>query len=65
VDLVMLSDLDAFEMACRAFALFTDAERLRALERFAGLRYPSIRERFIDAVHFVIVEWDAARERRS
>jgi hypothetical protein len=45
---------DGFALANRAFELFTLAERERALERFASLRYASINDRFFDAVHFVI-----------
>jgi hypothetical protein len=47
-----------FEAANRAFVLFTLAERERALEEFARLRYPSIRDRFFEAVYRVIREHD-------
>ena len=49
-------DDDIFTMANRAFDLFTLAERRDALETFALLRYPSIEDRFVEAVHRVIVE---------
>jgi len=45
-----------FVMANRAFELFTLPERLRALEVFARLRYPSLVDRFFEAVHVVIRE---------
>ena len=45
-----------FELANRAFEMFTLAEREIALERFAVLRYPSIIDRFFEAVHQVIRE---------
>lgn len=45
---------DDFRQAIRAFDLFTLAERRMALERFARLRYPSIEDRFFEAVYFVI-----------
>jgi len=43
-----------FEQANRAFELFTLAERELALEEFARLRYPSIIDRFFEAVYSVI-----------
>lgn len=49
------NEFDEFEMANKAFNLFTLAEREQALKEFAGLRYPSIRDRFFEAVHRVIV----------
>lgn len=45
---------DDFEMAMRAFDLFTLREREAALEHFARLQYPSIRDRFHEAVYLVI-----------
>jgi hypothetical protein len=45
-----------FALANRAFDLFTLSERFRALRVFAGLRYPSPTDRFVEAVHRVIVE---------
>ena len=47
---------DSLELASRAFSLFTRSEQLRALEKFAILRYPSAADRFFEAVHFVIRE---------
>lgn len=49
-------DTHDFELALRAFALFTVREQERALKIFARLEYPSVRDRFLDAVHAVIVE---------
>lgn len=53
-------DLDAadFELALKAFSLLSVPEQERALKAFAWLRYPSVRSRFIDAVHQVIVATD-------
>jgi hypothetical protein len=48
-------DSEQWAQANRAFELFTLEERLRALERFAELRYPSIADRFFEAVHSVII----------
>jgi hypothetical protein len=45
-----------FALANGAFDLFTLPERLRALEYFAGLRYPSLMDRFFEAVYRVITE---------
>ncbi len=45
-----------FETACRAWDLMTLAERKRVLEHFATFRYPSITDRFFDAVSRVIAE---------
>lgn len=47
---------DDFAQANRAFELFTLAERERALTVFARLKYPSIRDRFFEAVYCVIAE---------
>jgi hypothetical protein len=49
---------ERFDLALRAFDLFTSLQRLRALERFATLRCPSIIDRFFEAVHTVICEAD-------
>jgi hypothetical protein len=46
---------DDFRRAMKAFELFTTSERLRALHIFASLKYPSIEERFFEAVHRVIL----------
>lgn len=46
---------EEFKMAMRAFDLFTLAERTKALEEFARLRYPSLQGRFVEAVYRVIV----------
>jgi hypothetical protein len=45
-----------------AFDLFTLAQRERAFEHFATLRYPSIRDRFFEAVHFVIAESEQQKD---
>jgi hypothetical protein len=50
-----MSDRDMFVLANRAFDLFTLAEREHALREFGTLSYPSIADRFIEAVHRVIV----------
>jgi hypothetical protein len=47
---------EEFVLANRAFEHFTLAERRLALEKFARLRYPSIADRFFEAVHQVILE---------
>lgn len=57
-----MSQKDDFELANRAFEQFTLAEREEALEEFARLRYPSIIDRFFEAVHRVI---EAARADRA
>lgn len=49
---------DESVMAWRAFDLFTQAERRRALEHFAQLKYPSIDDRWFEAVYRVIHESD-------
>ena len=51
----MKIDEENFDAACRAFTLFTPAERRRAVQRFAELRYPSAIARFTEAIHSVIV----------
>lgn len=56
-----MSDED-FARANRAFELFTLAERERALAVFAGLRFPSMRDRFFEAVYQVIALRDEGRE---
>lgn len=43
-----------FAIANRAFDLFTLAERFRALHVFAGLKYQSPSDRFVEAVYRVI-----------
>ncbi len=53
---------EAFALANRAFNQFTLAEREQALAMFANLRYPSIADRFIDAVHSVIVRIEQERK---
>jgi hypothetical protein len=50
-----------FEHAMRAFDLFDIYERERALTIFAGLRYPSIQDRFFEAVHHVVTTSPATR----
>lgn len=50
---------EEFEIANRAFELFSLPERHRALEEFGRLRYPSVIDRFTEAVHRVIVLNDA------
>jgi hypothetical protein len=49
-----MSAEDDFREANEAFNLFTLDERKQALERFAELRYPSIADRFFEAVYQVI-----------
>ncbi len=49
----MATDTD-FAHAMRAFDLFTLEERKQALEAFARLRYPSITDRFFEAVYRVV-----------
>ena len=44
-----------FQLASRAFDLMTLAEREYVLKEFARLEYPSVIDRFMDAVHAVIV----------
>jgi hypothetical protein len=39
-----------FSLAARAFDLMTLPERKRVLAQFATLRYPTIEERFVEAV---------------
>jgi hypothetical protein len=53
--MTMIDPDDDFEIASRAFNLFTSGERKKALEKFAQLRYQSVTDRFFEAVHFVIV----------
>ncbi len=43
-----------FELANKAFDIFTLAERKAALAAFAKLHYASVEEKFFDAVHQVI-----------
>lgn len=43
-----------FALAMRAFELFSLDERRQALEEFARLRYPSVEDRFFEAVDAVI-----------
>jgi hypothetical protein len=52
-----------FEIANRAFEMFTLAERLVALDRFSKLRYRSIADRFFEAVHSVIVDMNGERQK--
>lgn len=42
---------EEFALAMRAFDVMTLAERLAVLTTMAGLRYPSIEDRFFEAVH--------------
>lgn len=56
----MRPEQEDFAMANRAFDHFTLAERRAALERFATLRYPSIDDRFFEAVYQVICEYRTA-----
>lgn len=49
---------EKFELAMRAFDLFTLAEREQALTHFAHLRFPSVRDRFFEAIHRVIASKD-------
>jgi hypothetical protein len=52
---------EEFELANRAFQLFSSAEREAALEEFARLRYPSVVDRFVASVHKVITRSPAAK----
>lgn len=45
---------DDFATANRVFQLFTLAERMAALKKFSELRYPSIEDRFFEAVYSVV-----------
>lgn len=56
-----MDTIEDFELANKAFDLFTLAERRRALDEFARLRYPSIVDRFFEAVHRVIKEKSGGR----
>lgn len=49
-----MSGYDDFVLANKAFDLMRMPERVRVLQEFARLRYPSILDRFFDAVHSVI-----------
>lgn len=51
-----MSDDELFTIANGAFDLFSIPERRLALEEFARLRYPSITDRFMEAVHNVITK---------
>lgn len=51
---------DDFEQAMRAFDLFSLRERREALREFASLHYPSLDDRFYEAVYRVIVKKDEA-----
>jgi hypothetical protein len=43
-----------FLQALRAFDLFTADEKRAALKEFAALKYPSIEDRFFEAVYRII-----------
>jgi hypothetical protein len=60
-----MSEDEDFEIACRAFGLFTVAEKKAALEKMRTLRFASMSDRFFEAVHRVIVEGGSAEERRA
>ncbi len=49
-----MSEADELAQAMKAFDMFTLEERKRALEEFASLEYPSITDRFFEAVYRVI-----------
>lgn len=49
-----MSKRDDFVLANRAYEQMTMAERHLVLEEFARLRYPSVLDRFFEAVHTVI-----------
>lgn len=52
-----MTNTEQFEIATKAFGLFTLVEKLKALEMFAKLRrYPSIQDRFSEAVCQVVRE---------
>lgn len=50
----MSRDVYDFDLANRAYALFTLAEKRRALEIMATLRFPSVADRFFEGVVRVI-----------
>lgn len=56
---------DDFQQANKAFDLFTLQERTLALEEFAQLQYPSVRDRFFEAVHRVIKAQQCHEEPQS
>lgn len=47
-------EIEMFEMALRAFGMFTTDEKRSALSEFSTLRYKQIEDRLIEAVHRVI-----------
>lgn len=49
-----MTQAEVFALANRAFDLMTLAERKLALEAMANVKYPSIPDRFMHGVHFVI-----------
>lgn len=58
------NEREEFLLAMQAFDLFTLAERERALDRFAQLRYPSVTARFFEAVHSVIAARDQGERKK-
>jgi hypothetical protein len=52
------SKQEDFEMAVKAFRLFTEYEQRAALVEFSRLHYPSVEEKFFEAVHRVITRDD-------
>ena len=53
-----------FELANRAYERMTLSERERVMERFAQLQYPSVLDRFFEAVHAVITASPSPTDRR-
>jgi hypothetical protein len=51
-----------WQMPMRAFEMMTLAERVRVLEAFSALKYPSIADRFFDAIHTEIMRHDDIRQ---
>lgn len=51
-----MSANDDFEIADRAYAKMRRDQRLRVLTHFAALEFPSVVDRFFEAVHRVIIE---------
>ena len=50
------NEIETFTLANRAFGRFTLAECEQALRRFTELEYPSLADRWLEAVEYVIRE---------
>jgi hypothetical protein len=55
-----MSRRDDLDMASKAFGLMSLSEKEKVLDEFAKLRYPSVIDRFFDAVHRVITDRPSA-----